>query len=109
MVLPVFARLEPFGGQPLAVFLRLDCLLGQLEEAAALAGLGVTLGPQEPIDGHRALFQVHLRPPERSCLFGVDHAYSFVIGVDTHARTHACGPGLYLHYSVLLCTGSQYH
>ena len=43
---------------------------GQLQHAPALAGLGVTLDPHGPVDGHRAGLEIDLIPRDRSRFLG---------------------------------------
>ena len=71
--LPQLPRREPFGG--LAGVVDAECLGrlgGQLEDAAALAGLGVALDPHGPEDGHRAGLEVNLVPRDRPRFLGAD-------------------------------------
>jgi hypothetical protein len=44
--------------------------LGSLRRRRLLRVLVSPFGPDGPVYGYCALFQVHLRPPERSCLLG---------------------------------------
>jgi len=83
VVLPGVARTEPFGGLPLAVLPeRFHDPLGQLEDASALAGLGVALGPHGPVHGHRARVEVDLGPGQCAGFLGAD--------ADQQRQNHVC-------------------
>jgi len=56
---------EALGGLAGVVLLQgLGGLFGQLEDAPALAGLGVALGPHRPVDGDGARVEIDLGPGE---------------------------------------------
>ena len=66
VLLPPLPRREPFGclaGVVLAE--RLYRPGGQFQDAAALAGLDVTLDPHRPVDGHRAGLEINPVPRDR--------------------------------------------
>ena len=66
VVLPHLPRREPFGGQAGAMRAeRLNRPGGQLQDAPALASLGVTLDPHGPVHGHRAGLEIDLIPRDR--------------------------------------------
>jgi hypothetical protein len=69
---PHLPRREPFCGLAGAVGTeRIDGPGGQLQHAPALAGLGVTLAPHGPVEGHRADLEIDLIPRDRPGLLGM--------------------------------------